>query len=263
MNQANPKKLGRGVFVVTGGTQGLGEAIAMHLAELGAAAVVICGRNEEKGRKVEAALSAAGTSGLYIQADLLKVVDCRRVIAACDDRFGSLSGLVNAGASTARGTIVDTTVDDWDKMMALNLRAPFILMQESIKIMKREGKGGSIVNILSVSAHGGQPKLTAYCTSKGALLTLTKNVAHAVRDDHIRVNGLNIGWMATPGEHKIQKAEGAPDNWLEIADGQAPFGRILRPHEVARLVAFLLSSDGEMMTGSAIDYDQMVIGAFD
>lgn len=256
-------KLKDRVFIVTGSTQGLGEEVAKHLAENGAAAVVICGRDEKNGQKVVTSLEKMGTQSLFVAADLRRPKDCRTVVAACDERFGRLDGLVNAAASTARGTIENTTVKAFDDMMALNVRAPFILMQDSIRIMKREGHGGSIVNILSVSAHGGQPFLTAYCTSKGALAILTKNVAHAVRNDRIRVNGLNIGWMATLGEDKVQKKEGAPDNWLELADSKAPLGRILRPRDVARLVTFLLSDEGEMMTGSLIDFDQNIIGAFD
>ena len=121
-----------------------------------------------------------------------------------------------------------------------------------------------MVNILSVSAHGGQPKLTAYCTSKGALAVLTKNAAYGLRKDRIRVNGLNIGWMATPAEHAIQAAEGAPADWLEQADARSDFGRILRPLDVARMVTFLLAEPGEMVTGSIIDFDHNVImGAFD
>jgi NAD(P)-dependent dehydrogenase (short-subunit alcohol dehydrogenase family) len=258
------EKLKDRVVLVTGGTQGLGRQIALRSATLGARGVVFCGRNEANGRAVSAELAAIGAESLYVKADLSRVDDCLAVIEAADGRFGRIDGLVNAAASTARGTIDDTTAEAWDQMMALNLRAPFLLMQGAVRVMKREGRGGSIVNILSVSAHGGQPKLTAYCTSKGALAVLTKNVAYAVRRDRIRVNGLNIGWMATPGEHAIQAAEGAPSSWLELADAAAPMGRILRPLDVARLVTFLLSDDGEMMTGSIVDFDtNVIVGAFD
>ena len=130
----------------------------------------------------------------------------------------------------------------------------------SIKLMKRVGKGGSVVNILSVSAYGGTPNLTPYSVSKGALSTLTKNAAHSLRADHIRVNGINVGWMYTPNEHVVQKNEGQPDNWLEIAEAAAPYGRILRPSDIAGLVTYLLSDAAQMMNGALIDYDQNVIG---
>jgi NAD(P)-dependent dehydrogenase (short-subunit alcohol dehydrogenase family) len=250
------------VVVVTGGTQGLGEAIALRCADEGAHAVVVCGRNAEQGRAVAAKLEQKGTRSLYVPADLSRVEDCRAVIAQADQRFKRIDGLVNSAASTARGTLDGTTVDAWDAMFDLNVRAPFLLTQEAARVMKREGRGGSIVNVQSQSAHGGQPFLCAYSTSKGALATFTKNAAHALRGDRIRVNGLNIGWMETPGEHAIQASDGKPQDWLQQAEPLQPFGRILRPGEVASLCVWMLSDDGMMMTGSNVDFDQNVQGAY-
>lgn len=257
-------KLKDRVIIVTGGTQGLGREIALRCAALGARGVVICGRNSNNGRKVEAELAEAGAEALFVKANLSEVDACHGVVAAADERYGRIDGLVNAAATTARGTIESTSTALWDEIMALNVRAPFLLMQGSIRVMKREGRGGSIVNILSVSGYGGQPKLTAYSTSKGALAVLTKNAAYSVRADRIRVNGLNIGWMATPGEDAIQESDGAPTNWLELADKTAPMGRIIRPLDVARLTTFMLGDDAEMMTGALVDFDtNVIIGAFD
>jgi NAD(P)-dependent dehydrogenase (short-subunit alcohol dehydrogenase family) len=146
----------------------------------------------------------------------------------------------------------------------VNTRAPFFLMQEAAKIMRREGTEGRMVNILSMSAHGGQPFITAYCGSKGALATLTKNVAFSLMPWRIRVNGLNIGWMSTPGEDRIMRTyHGADDDWLENAAKEQPFGRLLDPREVARAVAFLASTESGMMTGSIIDFDQSVLGCWE
>jgi len=94
-------------------------------------------------------------------------------------------------------------------------------------------------------------------------MIFTKNIAHALRPDRIRVNGINIGWTDTPAEHAIQKATGAPDSWLEEAEPKQPFGRLIRPQDVAALAVHLLSPAGEMMTGSIIDFDQNVVGAYD
>ncbi|MBI5929726.1 MAG: SDR family oxidoreductase [Chloroflexi bacterium] len=251
------------VIVVTGGTQGLGEGIARHLAGLEVEGLVICGRNQERGQQVAAELEQAGCKAIYVPTDLEKEADCRRVIQVCDEQFGRVDGLVNAAGVTTRGTLEDTSVELWDQIFAVNTRAPFILMQEAVRVMKREGHGGSIVNILSMSAHGGQPFITAYCASKGALATLTKNAAHALRFDHIRVNGLNIGWTYTTNEHAVQMAMGKPENWLEQAEAKVPFKRILRPRDVAGITAYLLSDESEMMTGSLIDFDQHVIGNYD
>lgn len=258
----SPRLDGR-VVVVTGSTQGLGEAIATACADAGAAGVVVCGRDADRGASVAQALEQRGTRALFVRADLSSVDDCRAVIRGADERFGRVDGLVCSAASTARGTLFDTTPEQWDAMFALNVRAPFVLTQEAARVMKREGRGGAIVNVQSRSAHGGQPFLCAYSTSKGALATFTKNAAHALRADRIRVNGLNIGWMETPGEHAIQRSDGRPPNWLELAEKKQPFGRILRPHDVAGLCVWMLSDDGQMMTGSNVDFDQNVMGAYD
>lgn len=257
------KRLAGKVIVVTGSTQGLGAGIALDCAAAGALGVVITGRSEDKGRGVCAALEERGARALFVPADLENADDCRRVIREADLRFGRVDGLVNSAATTDRGHLDDTSVELWDRTMALNVRAPFLLTQEVARVMKRVGQGGSIVNILSMSANGGQPFLCAYSTSKGALATLTKNNAFALRKDKIRVNGLRIGWMETPGEHAIQQKDGNPKNWLELAAPRQPFGRILSVDDVTGLTLWLLSKDGEMMTGSLIDFDQNVIGAYD
>ena len=249
------------VVIVTGGTQGLGEGIARHLAELGASGLVICGRNQAHGEIVCEDLNQIGCPSLYTQADLSREEDCRRVVLSCDKRFGQIHGLVNAAGITTRGTLDETSVGSWDNMFAINTRAPFILMQEAVEVMKRERIHGSIVNILSVASHCGPASLMAYSASKGALATLTKNVAHALRFDRIRVNGINMSWTHTTGENAVQRAAGEPDNWLEIADAKQPFRRLLRPSDIANLTAYLLSDDAEMMTGSLIEFDQAVRSA--
>lgn len=262
MNETDSGFEGR-IYAVTGGTQGVGEAVALALARAGAAGVTICGRNAENGARVKRAIVAEGAAAEFVRADLEKPEECRGVIAACDKRFGRVDGVVNAAGITDRGTIEDTTVEQWDRMFAINVRAPFILMQDAIKLMKREGAPGGIVNIITMSAHGGQPKLTAYSASKGALAVLTKNVAYSVRFDRIRVNGINLGWTDTPNEHKVQRWEGQPEDWLGRAGEVLPFGRLIGVDEVARLCLFLLGPDSGVMTGSVIDFDQQVMGAFD
>jgi len=256
------------VFIVTGSTQGLGEGICRRLADEGARGLVVTGRNEMRGRAVCEALHAKGAETLFVRAELERVEDCRAIVRLADQQFGRIDGLVNAAATTERGTLDNTSVELWDYTMNLNVRAPFLLTQESVRVMKRGiaagvQHGGSIVNILSMSANGGQPFLCPYSTSKGALATLTKNNAFALRRDRIRVNGLQIGWMDTPAEHVIQQKDGNPPNWLELARLRVPFGRILSVDDVTGLTLWLLSDDGEMMTGALIDFDQNVIGAFD
>ena len=252
------------VALVTGGTQGLGEAIAHLFADRGAAAVAVCGRNQDNGARVRSAIEAKGVKCLYVHADLEHVEDCRKVIAETDWAFGRLDALVNCAAVTDRGTIWDTSPLLFDRMFAVNVRAPFFLMQEGAKLMRRQGSGGAMVNIISMSAHGGQTFITAYCASKGALLTLTKNVAFGLMRDRIRVNGLCIGWTDTPGEDRIRKMyHGVADGWLLEAEATLPFGRLIKPDEVARACAYLCSDESGLMTGSIIDFDQQVLGCAD
>ncbi len=250
------------VALVTGSTQGLGEAIAHRLASEGANGIVVCGRNEERGEAVVERLRALGTTAVFVQMDLSVADDLERLIATTDENFGRIDVLVNVGALTQRGTILDTTIELWDEMLDVNTRAPFFLIQGVAKIMRREKIAGSIVNIGSVAAHGAIPVLAPYAVSKGALLPLTRNAAFALSRDHIRVNTLNIGWMDTPGEDAIQRGyHEADDNWLADAEAAMPFGRLLKPDEVAKAVAFLASDDSGMMTGSVVDFDQSVLGA--
>jgi NAD(P)-dependent dehydrogenase (short-subunit alcohol dehydrogenase family) len=259
-----PANLNGKIAIVTGGTQGLGEAITRLFAERGAAGLVICGRNAKGGERVASELSAAGCPTVFVQADLANVADCRKVVAKAEERFGRLDALVNAAGLSDRGDIFDTTEERFNEIFNVNVRAPFFLIQESVRIMRRQKIAGSIVNIQSMSAHGGQPFITAYCASKGALATLTKNVAHSLLKFRIRVNGLNIGWMSTVGEDNIQKTyHGAKDGWLEEAVKTRPFGRLLDPKEVARACAYLCSDESGLMTGANIDFDQNVIGTGD
>jgi NAD(P)-dependent dehydrogenase (short-subunit alcohol dehydrogenase family) len=259
-----PANLGGKIAVVTGGTQGLGEAIARLFAERGAAGLVICGRNAERGERVASDISAAGAPTVFVKADLTRVADCRNVVAKADERFGRVDALVNAAALTDRGNIFDTTEERYNEIFDANVRGPFFLIQESVRIMRREKIAGSIVNIQSMSAHGGQPFNIAYCASKGALAILTRNVANSLLKFRIRVNGLNIGWMSTPGEDRIQKTyHGAKDGWLEEAVKAKPFGRLIDPKEVARACAYLCSDESGLMTGANIDFDQTIVGVSD
>ena len=252
------------VAIVTGGTQGLGEEIASLFVERGAKGLVICGRNADKGKAVSERLTPRGCRTEYVKADLGVLEDCRKVVAAADAAFGRVDVLVNVAGLTDRGTIWDTSPELFDRMFAVNVRAPFFLMQDSLKIMRREGIRGSVVNILSMSAHGGQSFISAYCGSKGALATLTKNVAFSVMRHGIRVNGLCIGWMDTPGEDSIMRRyHGAQDGWKEEAEAKLPTGRLLKVDEVARAVTFLASEESGLMTGSIIDFDQSILGCYE
>lgn len=252
------------IAVITGSTQGLGAAVAWQFAKAGVAGIVTCGRSTDKGKSLAKEITAeTGVSIMFVTADLNKVEDCRNVIAKADRQFGRVDILVNAAGMTDRGNLLNSSEELFDSIFAVNTRAPFFLMQDTAKIMIRENIEGTIVNIGSASAMAGQPFIAPYCASKGALSTLTRNSSYALMRNRIRVNQLNIGWMASDGEDRIQREyHRADDNWLDDAAEKQPFGRLIDPAEVARSVAFLASDDSGMMTGAVIHFDQSVWGGY-
>ena len=167
-------------------------------------------------------------------------------------------------AGLDRGTIETTTEELWDRIFTLNVKSQFFLIQRAVEVMRRHGTPGAIANIGTMTAHGGPPKLIAYSASKGALMTMTRALANALRRDRIRINTLNIGWTNTPREHIVQtEVHGRPENWLEIASRGQPFGRLVEADEVARALAFLCSEESGPMTGAVIDFDQTIVGTMD
>ena len=177
------------------------------------------------------------------------------------DRFGGIDVLVNNAGDTGRGDLEHIAVARWDTILAVNLRAPFVLMQEAIAPMRARG-GGSIVNIGSILAYVGEPKLGAYSVSKGGLMTLTKNAAALLNRDRIRVNQINVGWTLTEGERRVKREqEGKGEEWLDEANATRPFGRLLTPRDIALAAAYFASSDSECVTGSVLDLEQYPAGA--
>ena len=186
------------------------------------------------------------------------------MVAKADERFGRVDALVNAAGLTDRGNIFDTTEERFNEIFDVNVRAPFFLIQESVKDhAPREDRRLDRQHPVDVGPW--RPALhLRLLRSKGALATLTRNVAHSLIKFRIRVNGLNIGWMATPGEDRIMKTyHGAKDGWLDEAVKTRPFGRLIDPKEVARACAYLASDESGLMTGSNIDFDQNVVGVGD
>ena len=252
------------VVLVVGGTQGLGARIARRAAECGAEAVVVSGRGEDKGVSVAAELNSLGTKGAFVKADIADAAQALDLVAEVVRIFGRVDAVVNCAATTSRGSLLDTTPELFDQHLDVNLKGPFFVMQAAVKDMKRRSAPGTIVNILSISAHAGQPYLAPYVASKAGLAGLTKNAAHAHRFDRIRINGLNMGWTITEGEDAIQRtAHGAQDGWLEEASAKLPMGKLGQPDEIADFVVYLLSERSGVVTGSIIDWDQIVIGGYD
>jgi NAD(P)-dependent dehydrogenase (short-subunit alcohol dehydrogenase family) len=252
------------ITIISGGTQGLGEAVARKLVRDGSTGLVLAGRSSERGAALAAELTALGTPTVFVQADMIDAGAPQAVVDACAERFGTVNGLVNVAALTSRATIWQDTPEHFDRMIALNTKAPYFLVQAAARLMVETGAKGSIVNVGSTSGHGGQTKLTSYCISKGALSIMTKNVAFALMRHGIRVNQVNPGWMDTESEDWTQRTyDGATDGWLERAEATRPMGRLVKPWEVANAIAFCLSPDSGLLTGNCIDVDQSVQGAGD
>jgi NAD(P)-dependent dehydrogenase (short-subunit alcohol dehydrogenase family) len=250
------------VAIVTGATSGVGESVA-HMFAAEGARVMLTGLDEAGGLRVRREIELRGTpsdSVAFVAADLTNVDACRSVVTHGRKTFGGVDILVNNAADYRRGRLEDTSVGLWDHHMALNVRAPFILTQACVPLMRARG-GGSIVNIGSINAYMGLTKLLSYSVSKGALMTFTKNAAQELCYDRIRINQINPGWILTEGEHRVQLAETGRADWAEQAAVTRPFGRLLSPEDVARAVLFFASDEASMVNGSVLDLDQFPVGS--
>ncbi|MEU8860466.1 SDR family oxidoreductase [Streptomyces umbrinus] len=246
------------VVLVNGGSQGVGAGIVRAAVREGAT-VVFTGRRADVGEKL-----AADTGARFIRADLSDAAQARDSVVQTVDAYGRVDCLVNAAGLTSRGSLLDTTPELFDAHIAINLRAPFFSMQAAVADMVARKAPGTVVNVISSAQHGGQPFLAPYVAAKAGLAGLTRNAAHAHRWDRVRINGLNIGWTDTEGEDATQRAfHGAGDDWLEKAAASQPMGKIGQVDEIADFVVFLLSDRSGVVTGSVIDWDQIVFGGLD
>ena len=248
------------VALVTGSTLGIGHGIAEHFAALGAR-VAVHGLEVEAGERLAADIRGRGGDAAFFAGNLMDEAACRGMVGAVVERFGGLDVLVNNAGIYTRASVEQASVALWDRIMAINVRAPFVLMQASIEPMRARG-GGSVVNIGSINAYVGMASIGPYSVSKGALMTLTRNAAQTLGKHRIRVNQLNVGWTLTEGEDKVQREEeGKPANWAEEAGKTRAFGRLLLPIDIAKAAAFFASDESALITGTVLDVEQFAIGA--
>ncbi|MGH9434840.1 MAG: oxidoreductase [Terriglobia bacterium] len=246
------------VALVTGSSQGIGAGVAKTLAAHGAD-VMIHGLTEGSGAAVAKSVREAGGEAFALEGDLQDVDFCRSLVKETIAHFGRIDILVNNAAVVHRSDIEHNTRELWDEVQAINLRAPFILCQEAVTDMKRRS-AGCIINIGSVNAYMGLPKLLAYSASKGGLMTFTKNLANYLTRYRIRVNQINPGWVLTEGEHYVESVvEGRGENWLEDALKSRPFGRMVMPADIAHAALFFATAG--LVTGAVLDYEQIPVGA--
>lgn len=250
------------VALITGGAQGLGAAAARQFLQDGFAGVMLLDRNEAKLAATKAELAKPGKVETFT-GDLRDQAVPGRAVAATLKAFGRLDVLVNAAGNTERCGLDDTTPEAFDRLFDVNVKAPFFLMQEAVKAMRKTG-AGVVINISSMLAHGGPPNLVTYSASKGALVTLTRAAANAVKRQGIRVFAINLGWTHTEGEQALQTSfHNMPEDWAARIGKRMPAGRLIRPDDVAGLCAYLVSPSAQMMTGAIIDFEQMPAGTFD
>lgn len=249
------------VAVITGGSQGLGLATAQLLKARGASGLLLVGRDVAKGEAAAASLANDDCRAVFLSSDLGSTDGVRAVIDKVDAEFGTVHALAHCAAATWRGSVWNTTGQMWDDMLALNIKAPGLLITGIASIMKRERVSGSIALVGSIAHHGGIGELFPYIASKHSLEAMVRHAAYSLRSEQIRVNLINPGWMDTPAEHEVQKKfHDASDDWLSVAEAAQPFGRLLKPQEVARGLCFMLSDESGMMTGASIDFDQTIPG---
>jgi len=192
----------------------------------------------------------------YCVTDIGIAEHCAPLVAATVKRFGGLDAVVNNAASVARSNLETTDAAFFDRMIGINLRAPMLVLKAALPEFKKRG-GGVVVNIGSVNALAGGANLLDYSISKGGLATMTRNLANALATEHIRVNQLNLGWVASRNEIALQMREGRPEGWNQNLPAHVtPRGTILEPTEIASHVLFWLSDDSAPANGVVYELDQ-------
>jgi NAD(P)-dependent dehydrogenase (short-subunit alcohol dehydrogenase family) len=222
--------------------------------------VVVSDIDEMNGAAVAMSIVSDGGESIFERADVRVEADCRALIDRAVEAYGRIDVLVNNAAINTRGNIENTSAELWDKIFATNVRSAFLCMQQAVVYMKQQ-RSGSIINIGSVNAYIGEPKLMAYSASKGALMTLTRNTASYLNQYRIRVNQINPGWTLTPNERQVKLEEGKGEGWIEEAIRTRPFGRLLFPRDIALAALYFASDESECVTGSVLDLEQYPVGA--
>lgn len=240
------------VAVVTGATSGIGHACAVGFAKEGAN-IVCVGRKEDALRDVSQELRNAGVEALPIRADLSVDNEADHVVDEALRVFGGIDVLVNAAGFLSTGTIENTSLETWDEMMNVNVRAVFRVIQRALPSLI--DRRGNVVNVSSVTGLRSFPGVLAYCVSKAAVDQLTRCAALELAAKGVRVNAVNPGVVVT----EIHKRGGMNDDayaaFLEHSKGTHPLGRTGRPEEIAALVLFLASEEASWVTGATYSID--------
>lgn len=237
-------------YIITGSSMGIGEAIARRIVKLNGRALV-------HGLENDLTETVANSLGMpYIVGDLSLPSVCEGIIAKAMEEFGEIHGLVNNAGAVLRNLIEENDADFWDRVMNINARAPMLLIRAALKPLSVSK--GYVVNIGSVNAYSGEPNLLAYSASKGALMTMTRNLGDTLHRDYgIKVNQINPGWVLSEGEKKRKIAEGMDDDWFsKLGKDEAPSGRMISPEDIAFTTVNFLTDQFGPISGQVIELSQ-------
>lgn len=240
------------VILVTGSTTGIGEGMARLFVKEGAK-VMVHGTREPAAKKLTGEL---GEDTSFVLGPLDDPEVPAQLIAKTVAHFGRIDGLVNNAAFVVRGNLDNTDLAAWDRTIAINLRAPFLLIQAALPHFRKQG-GGRVLNIGSINGYCGENNQFAYSISKGGLMTLTRNLADAHGREGLRVNHFNVGWTLTPNEYELKRKEGLPDDWpTKIPKTYAPSGRLMSPEDIAWAAVYFMSDEAQLINGAVLDLEQ-------
>jgi meso-butanediol dehydrogenase/(S,S)-butanediol dehydrogenase/diacetyl reductase len=242
-------RLANKTALITGGTSGIGAAIVRAFVQEGAR-VAFVGQNKERGQAL-----AAETGASFYSADIRNPAAPELLVKRLNDEYGRLNVLVNNAGIITRKTAEQTTLEEWENIMAVNMRAPFLFSRAALPHL-RAAQGGVILNVVSSAGLGGSPKMVAYAASKGALLQMTRAMAKDHARENIRLIALCPADVDTPMvEQEARELGRTMQEHIRILNENYPIGRIGTPEEIARAAVFLVSDDCPFLTGSAISID--------
>jgi NAD(P)-dependent dehydrogenase (short-subunit alcohol dehydrogenase family) len=240
------------VAVITGGSQGIGEALSKRYAAEGAK-VAILNRNEAKAQSVVRAIQSGGGDAAAFRTDVSSVADINRAIADVVAKFGTINVLINNAAAYLMSPLGGTTEQAVDIMLSANIKGVFFLCQSVLPIFERNG-GGKIINIGSIFGNDGFPGSAIYCATKGAISLLTKSLALELRDRNIQVNAIAPGWIETPLNEEFRATD--PDFMRRAAERFGGGNAWMKPDELSGAAVFLASSDAGSVTGTTLFVDR-------
>jgi glucose 1-dehydrogenase len=239
------------VAIVTGGNSGIGKAIVLELAKQGARTVINYIVDRQATKTLERQISEIGGQALGVEADVSKLADLHRLVDAAVGKFGRVDIMVNNAGMQTRTSLLDTTEEQYETVMAVNLKSAFFGTQLAARQMIKQGSGGRIINITSVHEDWPMPGNTAYCLAKGGMRMLTRTAALELAGHNILVVGVGPGAVATPMNRDTMND---PQKLAQLTAG-IPLGRMARPEEIAGLVAFLAGDAGAYVTATTIFAD--------